>query len=75
MFGIFQSVILALYGISIANAHKGPMMDALEHINEMATAADKKYDAESQRIIRSMRRDLARRRRTKKNEISTANNV
>jgi|LauGreDrversion4_2_1035121.scaffolds.fasta_scaffold17267_8 hypothetical protein len=49
------------------------MMDALEHINEMATVANKKYEAESQRIIKSMRRDVARRRRAMKSKSSTGN--
>jgi hypothetical protein len=73
MSNIFKSIILFIYIGLLANAHKGPMMDALEHINEMATAADKKYEAESQRIIKSMRRDVARRRRAMKSKSSTGN--
>ena len=69
MLGIITSFIT----INIIYAsHQGTtMIQALGHITEMANSADSKYTAESRRILKSVRRDLARRRRQMKNIPST----
>ena len=60
-----------ILNIIYAKSQGGEMMQALEHIREMATVADKKYDTQSRKILKSLRRDLARRRREMKTSPST----
>jgi len=63
-----------LTGICISN-RSGPMMQALEHLTEMAAVADRKYESETQKILKSLRRDVARRRREMKSIPATSNDV
>jgi hypothetical protein len=51
------------------------MMQALEHLTEMAAVADRKYESETQKILKSLRRDVARRRREMKSIPATSNDV
>jgi len=57
---LISFIILTLV---FATKEGGPMLQAIEHITEMAKVADRNYDSQSRRILKSLRRDLARRRR------------
>ncbi len=41
--------------------HKGGILDVLDHIHEMAETADKKYESESRKILRSIKRQSPKR--------------
>ena len=71
------SVLISFIILNLVFATKevGPMLQALERIAEMAKVADSNYDSQSRRILKSLRRDLARRRRHLVNIPSVTNDA
>jgi hypothetical protein len=48
-------ILLLLASIIFTRCHKGGIQDVLEHIRDMAQSADAKYEAESRKILRSIK--------------------
>jgi len=47
-----------LASLQLAHGHRDGIFEALEHIKEMADNADKKYGAQSKKILRTIKRQV-----------------